>query len=443
MLQTDSNPQTPRAQDANDDVLAALRAQLLAIVAEHNPSAVVEHQVAAGVDVTVETTWTPPTLTRWELRKIEQWGQRYGVLPWDDPEITDDYRDMVANVAQYRRDTQADDARRIAAEEQANLAGLIAEAVRDTLELAADTGRIGSTVPKSNAGVLIVKTPMKGTARFCPKPDKPRRLKCSNHQWGKGTDTYGWGYKMSHPCNDCPSCVAFALDMKAWRWDVGRGPFQTSIMVNGAANADEARKWTGSFAKAINLPNRASLVTDAGEIWIVSADPLDYDTIERILDFAAADHGNCKRPAMQCTVKTENVKGGDLVAFVKGNRTAQGEQRHVSFRLHGAAFVEGPVEDDFSLGDATPLAEDEPTPTAVVLSPQAKKSRAWRKIKNPKKRERARLIARAEQTSLWCDGKNLITYTGPTKMLKQYADYRAGRREYEPAWDYVAQLYEG
>ena len=77
---------------------------------------------------------------------------------------------------------------------------------------------------------------------------------------------------MWHRCNKCENCAAFALNLKAWRWDVGRGPFQVSIMVNGAANADEARKWTGQLAKAVNLPNRASLVTDAGEIWIVAAD---------------------------------------------------------------------------------------------------------------------------------------------------------------------------
>ena len=88
-------------------------------------------------------------------------------------------------------------------------------------------------------------------------------------------------------------------------------------MVHGAANADEARKWTGQLAKAVNIPNRASLVTDAGEIWIVSADPLDADTIDRIRTFAAAGHGNCKRPTMQCTIKSENVKGSVLAAFVQ------------------------------------------------------------------------------------------------------------------------------
>ncbi len=311
---------------------------------------------------------------------------------------------------------------------------------RDTLEMAADTGRIGNTVPKSGYHFRLGKPVTTGTARFRPKPDKPLRQKCLKPQWGKGTDTHGWGFKMWHRCNQCVNCIAFTLNLKAWRWDVGRGPFQGSIMVNGAANADEARKWTGQLAKAVNIPNRASLVTDAGEIWIVSADPLDYDTIERIQDFAAADHGNCKRPAMACTIKTENVKGSDLAAFVKGNRTAQGEQRHVSFRLHGAAFADDPVEDDFSLGDATPLADDEPTPTVVMLSPDAKKTRAWRNERNPAKRESMRLVARAEQAALWCDGKNLLTYSGPTKMLRQHNEFMAGRRMYEPAWDIVARL---
>ena len=245
---------------------------------------------------------------------------------------------------------------------------------------------------------------------------------------------------MWHRCNKCENCIAFTLNMKAYRWDVGRGPFQTSIMVHGAANADEARKWTGLFDKAIHIPNRSSLVTPDGEILIVSADPLDADTIQRIRDFAAAKHGNCKRAAMQCTIKSENVKGSDLAAFVKGNRTAQGEQRHVSFRLHGAAFADDPVEDDFSLGDATPIPDDEPTPTAVVLSPEVKKSRSWRKERNPAKRETLRIAARAEQARLWCDGKNLLTYAGPTKMLKQYTEYLAGRRQFEVAWQYVAEL---
>ena len=118
---------------------------------------------------------------------------------------------------------------------------------------------------------------------------------------------------------------------------------------------------------------------------------------------------------MQCVIKSENVQGVDLIAFVKGNRTAQGEQRHVSFRLHGAAFADDPVADDFSLGDMTPLADDEPIPTAVLLSPDAKKTRAWRKERNPAKRESMRLAARANQAALWCDGKNLLTYTGPSR----------------------------
>ena len=305
------------------------------------------------------------------------------------------------------------------------------------------TGLIGAIKQKSGGYLRLGKPITTVAARFAPKPDKPRKQKCLKPQWGEGTDGYGWSYKMWHRCNQCVNCIAFTLNMKAWRWDVGRGPFQTSIMVQGAANADEARKWTGLFDKAIHIPNRSSLVTPDGEIWIVSADPLDADTIQRIRDFAAAKHGNCKRPAMHCTIKSENVKGSDLAAFVKGNRTAQGEQRHVSFRLHGAAFADDRVEDDFSLGDATPIPDDEPTPTAVVLSPEVKKSRSWRKERNPAKRETLRIAARAEQARLWCDGKTILTYTGPTKMLKQHMDFMAGRREYEPAWDIVARLYGG
>ena len=310
------------------------------------------------------------------------------------------------------------------------------------IEQANRTGRVGSQNQESGGYVRYQKPLTNVTARLSPKPDKPRELKCHKPQWSTGTDVYGGGYKIWHKCNKCLPCIANALNHKAWRWDVGRGPFQTSIMVNGAANADEARKWTGQLAKAVGIPNRASMVTDAGEIWIVGADPMDADTIERIRTFATARHGNCKRPAMQCTIKSETVKGSDLVAFVKGNRTAQGEQRHVSFRLHGAAFADDPVEDDFSLGDAIPIPDDEPTPTEVVLCSEVKQSRSWRKEPNPEKRESLRIIARADQARLWTEGKNIITYTGPTKMLKQYADYCAGLRQYEPAWDYVANLTE-
>ena len=253
-------------------------------------------------------------------------------------------------------------------------------------------------------------------------------------------DVFGGGYRIWRPCNKCRTCNANALNLKGWRWDVGRGPFQTSIMVNGAANADEARKWTGQFAKAVNIPNRASLVTDAGEIWIVAADPLDYDTIERIRRFAAAEHGNCKRAPMQCVIRTENIKGVDLIAFVQGNRTAQGEQRHVSWVNKGAAFADDPVEDDFSLGDSHPIPDEEPTPTLVVLCSEVQESRSWRKEPNAALRELLRIAARANQARLWCEGKNILTYTGPTKLLRQYAEYRARHRPYEPAWDYVAEL---
>ena len=311
------------------------------------------------------------------------------------------------------------------------------------LELADRTGVIGGRNQESGGYVRLREPRTNETARFSPKPDKPRTLKCLKPKWDTGTDVFGGGYKIWHKCNRCEHCIANALNHKAWRWDVGRGPFQTSIMVNGAANADEARKWTGQLAKVVGIPNRASLVTDAGEIWIVGADPMDADTIERIRSFAVAEHGNCKRAPMYCTIKSENVKGSDLVAFVNGNRTAQGEQRHVSFRLHGAAFADDPVEDDFSLGDATPIPDDEPTPTEVVLGSEVKQSRAWRKEPNQPRRETLRIIARTEQARLWTEGKNIITYAGPVKMLKQYADYCAGRRRYEPAFDYVAGLTAG
>ena len=212
---------------------------------------------------------------------------------------------------------------------------------------------------------------------------------------------------------------------------------------SGRPNADEARKWTGQLAKAVNIPNRASLVTPDGEILIVSADPLDADTIERIRAFARAKHGNCKRPAMDCTIKSENVKGVDLVAFVNGNRTAQGERRHVSWVNKGAAFADDPVEDDFSLGDVTPIPDGDPIPTQIILCSEVKQSRAWRKERTQPLRESLRISARADQARLWTVGKNILTYSGPVKLLKQYADYCAGRRLYEPAWDYVAGLTAG
>ena len=49
------------------------------------------------------------------------------------------------------------------------------------------------------------------------------------------------------------------------------------------------------------------------------------------------------------------------------------------------------------LVNAPPIPDDEPTSTVVVLSPEVKKSRSWRKERNAKKREELRFIARAEQ----------------------------------------------
>ena len=177
------------------------------------------------------------------------------------------------------------------------------------IERAYQTGLIGAVEQESGGFLRLGKPLTNVTYRFRPKPDKPTALKCRKPQWGKGDDPYGWDFKMWHPCNKCEHCNANAANLKGWRWDVGRGPFQTSIMVEGAANADEARKWTRQLAKVVNIPNRASMVTPDGAIWIVDADPMDADTIQRIRDFAAAEHGNCQRPAMQCTIKTENVKG--------------------------------------------------------------------------------------------------------------------------------------
>ena len=100
-------------------------------------------------------------------------------------------------------------------------------------ELMASTGL--SPGRESGGYVRSPKITTNTTARFSPKPDKPRPLKCRRPQWGTGTDVFGSGYTIWHRCNDCANCTTTALNLKAWRWDVGRGPFQTSIHALGAA----------------------------------------------------------------------------------------------------------------------------------------------------------------------------------------------------------------
>ena len=107
------------------------------------------------------------------------------------------------------------------------------------------TGRIGGHFQKSGGYSRLGKPETTVTARFSPKPPEPVKLKCLKPKWDIGTDGHGWDYKIWRKCNNCASCTANALNRKAWRWDVGRGPFQGSIMVVGAANADEARKVDG------------------------------------------------------------------------------------------------------------------------------------------------------------------------------------------------------
>ena len=225
------------------------------------------------------------------------------------------------------------------------------------------------------------------------------------------------------------------------RWENGRGDLQTTVNVYGAANADEARKWTGALSKALGvLPDRATLVTEAGEMLIAFADTIPGDLVEQIRRFAAAEHGNCKRPAMACAIKVEEVHGVDLVNFCGPTRTALVERRHVSWRLHGDSFAATRREDDFAFGPGRPLPDGESPPSKPEVSAAVAKSRKWRKIIAPRMRETLRQGERAAQALKWCEGKNLITYCGPPKMLKQYADFKAGKRDYEPAWDYVAEL---
>ena len=322
------------------------------------------------------------------------------------------------------------------------------------------SGRIGGDatpwiVPEPESGgpvVLTVKNNV--TARFRKMPDRYSDYPCLTPNWIIGTDYTGESYDVPKPCEKCINCVAYALERKIVRWDNGSGLLQTVINVTGAANADEARKWTGALSKAIGkLPDRATLVTEYGEILIVFADALevDSDLITRIWKFANAEHGNAKRPsktwpggrpAMQCLFgQNAVVNGVDLAQFVGSKRTAQGERTHISWRLHGDAFSLPPREDDFAFGPSRPLPKTESPPAQPEVSDAVVKSRTrWRKVIAPRTRQTMLQGERAAQAMAWCAGVNLITYTGPPKLLKQYAAFKAGKRDYEPAWDYVADL---
>ena len=339
------------------------------------------------------------------------------------------------------------------------------ETVETPIERATRTGRIGGDAtpqiePESKSGGYVVThgVPVNGnnvTARFLPMPNRAVEYPCPKPRWVTGLDYTGLFYVIAKPCEgDCIACSAYALQCKIVRWENGSGLLQTVINVTGAANADEARKWTGALSKAIGkLPDRATLVTEYGEILIVFADALEVgtDLITRIWKFANAEHGNAKRPsktwphgrpAMQCLFgQNAVVTGVDLAAFIGGNRTAQGERRHVSWRLHGDAFATPPREDDFAFGPGRPLPDNESPPAQPEVSDAVVKSRTkWRKVIAPRLRQTMREGERAEQAMTWCAGKTLITHTGPPKLLKQYAAFKAGKRDYEPAWDYVAAM---
>lgn len=321
------------------------------------------------------------------------------------------------------------------------------------IERANRAGRIGgdATPTAKSGGYVVLDVKDNVTARFRKMPDRFVDYPCLTPNWIIGTDYIGESYDIPKPCEKCINCVAYAQERKIVRWDNGRADVQDTFNVTGAANADEARKWTGALSKALGkLPDHSSLVTEDGEILLVFAEVIDFDLMFGIFRFASAEHGNCKRPSktwpsgrpkMQCGYESGPVSGVDLAAFVGSTRTAQGERRHVSWRLHGDAFALAPREDDFAFGPGRPLPDGESPPAKPEVSDAVVKSRTrWRKAIAPRTRQTMREGERAMQAMAWCAGKNLITYTGPPKLLRQYADFKAGKRDYESAWDYVAAM---
>ena len=312
------------------------------------------------------------------------------------------------------------------------------------IDRATRTGRIGgSATPRpESGGCVLLSVKNNATARFRKMPDRHADYPCSTPNWITGTDHTGEPYDIPKPCEKCINCVAYAQECKIVRWENGRGDLQTTINITGFANADESRQWTGGLSKALGkLPVHSSVVTEHGEVLLAFVDTIGADLVDAIEHFAAAEHGNCKRPAVQCVIKVEEVHGVDLAAFCGRTRTALGERRHISWILHGDTFATPTREDDFALGPGRPLPDGETPPAKPQVSDAVSKSRArWRKVIAPRTRQTMREGERATQALAWCAGKNLITYCGPPKLLRQYADFKAGKRDYEPAWDYVAAM---
>ena len=104
------------------------------------------------------------------------------------------------------------------------------------------TGIIGGGNQESGGSVCYPtpqKTETNETTRFSPKPDKPRALKCSNPQWGTGTDVFGGGYRIWRPCNKCQNCIANAVNLKGVA--LGRGPWAVSNVHHGQWRSQRRR----------------------------------------------------------------------------------------------------------------------------------------------------------------------------------------------------------
>ena len=267
------------------------------------------------------------------------------------------------------------------------------------------------------------------------------RFVCQHPRWRKADGFAGPLNRFPLPCNECDACITKALKVKACRWDLVRGDLQTTVYVTGAAGSDHAREWTGQLAKAVRLPERSTQVNDVGEILITFPDVIPEDLADRIRNFAAADHRNSKRAALGCVIGAEEVPGDTLARFANGQRTVIGERRHITWNMRGKAFRLA-AEDDYAFGVVRPLDDDETPPDGDEISHEVKHSRrTWRRIhSDPDRREQGRLQQREIQAAAWCAGKTIITFYGPPKLLSEYAEFKGGHRNYEPAFDRVAAM---
>ena len=229
--------------------------------------------------------------------------------------------------------------------------------------------------------------------------------------------------------------------MKACRWELARDNEQTTVLLVGAAGSDHARELTGLLSKAVRLPDRASLVDQDGQILIAFPGVIPEELSARIRRWAEAAHGNAKRPTLDCTITTEEVTGDALARFVRGQRTVMGERRHLAWNLRGPSFKEL-ADDDYAFGPIRPLEEEEERPDADEISAAVRMSRRrWKRIhSDPVRRELVRYEERELQAGAWCKDQTIVTYQGPPKLLREYAEYKGGQRNYEAAFDHVAAM---